>query len=43
MVNNATDLELKEHNDKKIKKCERCVIYESIVNELFMKEEVIHG
>ena len=28
---------------KKIKKCERCVIYESIVNELFMKEEVIHG
>ena len=28
---------------KRLKKCERCVIYESIVNELFMKEEVIHG
>ena len=35
--------EYKKKYYKKIKKCERCVIYESIVNELFMKEEVIHG
>lgn len=26
---------------KKIKKCEKCVVYEAIVNELFLKEEVI--
>ena len=26
---------------KKIKKCEKCVVYESVVKELFLKETVL--